>query len=47
MSEYVQFAAAMVLAVLFLIWPYRFVAYAPGRRQEEQQAGGERGSGRR
>ena len=30
MSEYVQFAGAMVLMVAILIGPYRFVPYAPG-----------------
>ena len=33
-SEYVQFAGAMVLMVAILIGPYRFVPYAPGSPPE-------------
>ncbi len=50
LSEYVQFAVAMVLMVLFLIGSYWFVLYAPGspgQRQRENQAERERGSGQR
>ncbi len=47
MSEYVQFAGAMVLMVAVLIRSYWFVLYPPGRRQWERAAGRERGSERR
>ena len=45
MSEYVQFAAAMVLFIAILIGSYWFVLYSPGspsRRQRERVAERER-----
>ena len=46
MSEYVQFAGAMVLMVAILIGSYWFVLYAPGspgRRDRERVAERARG----
>ncbi len=47
MSEYVQFAGAVVLMVAVLIGSYSFVLYAPGspgRRQREREVERERGA---
>ena len=47
MSEYVQFAGAMVLMLAMLIGAYWFVLYAPGspgRSQNERAKERERGS---
>jgi hypothetical protein len=44
-SEYVQFAAAMVLFIAILIGSYWFVLYSPGspsQRQREREAARER-----
>ncbi len=50
MSEYAQFAGAMVLMAAVLIGSYWFVPYAPGspgRPQRERAAETEHGSERR
>ena len=44
LSEYVQFAGAMVLMIATLIGSYWFVLYSPestGRREERRRAGRE------
>jgi hypothetical protein len=48
LSEYVQFAVAMVLFIAILIGSYWFVLYSPestGRREERRRAARDRENG--
>ncbi len=45
MSEYVQFAGAMILFAGILVVSYFFVLTSPGARENEPRSGRERGGG--